>query len=74
VLRGQCVVASGAEIGPDSTLIDTVVGEGSAIRYSMCERARVGAHARVGPFAALAPGAVVADGEVVAPFESRPSP
>ena len=74
VLRGACTIAGGVEIGPDSTLIDTVVGEGSEIRYSMCERAQIGAHARVGPFAALTPGAVVADGEVVAPFETRPAP
>jgi len=72
VLRGRCVVGRGAEIGPDTTLIDTEVGEWAEIRYSMCERARVGAGARVGPFAALAPGADVGDGERVAPFESRP--
>ena len=38
-------------------------GEWSEIRYSMCERARIGADAHVGPFAALGPGSVVADGE-----------
>ena len=36
------------------------VGEWSEIRYSMCERARIGAGAHVGPFAVLGPGAVVA--------------
>jgi bifunctional UDP-N-acetylglucosamine pyrophosphorylase/glucosamine-1-phosphate N-acetyltransferase len=72
VLRGACVVGPGAEIGPDTTLIDTEVGEWSEIRYSMCEQARIGSGAHVGPFAALGPGAVVGDGETVAPFESRP--
>jgi bifunctional UDP-N-acetylglucosamine pyrophosphorylase/glucosamine-1-phosphate N-acetyltransferase len=72
VLRGNCVVGRGAEIGPDTTLIDTEVGECSEIRYSMCELARIGSGAHVGPFAALRPGAVVADGETVLPFESRP--
>ncbi len=73
VLRGTCVIGTGVEIGPDSTLIDTEVGEWAEIRYSMCERARIGARAHVGPFAALGPGAVVAAGETVAPFESRPA-
>jgi bifunctional UDP-N-acetylglucosamine pyrophosphorylase/glucosamine-1-phosphate N-acetyltransferase len=73
VLRGNCVVGRGAEIGPDTTLIDTEVGEWSEIRYSMCELARIGSGAHVGPFAALRPGAVVADGETVLPFESRPA-
>ena len=73
VLRGNCVVRTGAEIGPDTTLIDTEVGEWSEIRYSMCELAKIGSGARVGPFAALGPGSVVADGETVAPFESRPA-
>ena len=72
VLRGTCVVGRGAEIGPDTTLIDTEVGEWTEIRYSMCELARIGSGAHVGPFAALGPGAVVDDGETVAPFESRP--
>ncbi|HXR53644.1 MAG TPA: NTP transferase domain-containing protein [Acidimicrobiales bacterium] len=72
VLRGTCVVGRGAEIGPDTTLIDTEVGEWSEIRYSMCELARIGSGAHIGPFSALRPGAVVADGETVAPFESRP--
>ncbi len=73
VLRGNCVLGNGVEIGPETTLIDTEVGEWSEIRYSMCERARIGSGAHVGPFAALGPGAVVADGERVGPFEARPA-
>jgi bifunctional UDP-N-acetylglucosamine pyrophosphorylase/glucosamine-1-phosphate N-acetyltransferase len=73
VLRGSCVVGRGAEIGPDTTLIDTQVGEWSELRYSMCEGARIGAGAHVGPFAALGPGSIVDDGERVGPFEARPS-
>jgi bifunctional UDP-N-acetylglucosamine pyrophosphorylase/glucosamine-1-phosphate N-acetyltransferase len=72
VLRGGCVVGRGVEIGPDTTLIDTQVGDWSEIRYSMCERARIGSGAHIGPFAALGPGAVVADGETVGSFQSRP--
>jgi bifunctional UDP-N-acetylglucosamine pyrophosphorylase/glucosamine-1-phosphate N-acetyltransferase len=73
VLRGGCVVGRGVEIGPDTTLIDTHVGDWSEIRYSMCERAQIGSGAHIGPFAALGPGAVVADGETVGSFQSRPT-
>ncbi len=71
ILRGECTVGDGAEIGPDSTLVDTEVGERAVVRHSMCVNAVVGADARVGPFSYLGAGAVVADGEVVPPLQSR---
>jgi bifunctional UDP-N-acetylglucosamine pyrophosphorylase/glucosamine-1-phosphate N-acetyltransferase len=72
VLRGECAVGEGAEIGPECTLVDTTVGERAEVRYSMCERAQIGADAVVGPFASLLPGAVVAPGERVGSFSERP--
>ncbi len=72
VLRGNCVLGNGVEIGPETTLIDTEVGEWSEIRYSMCERAHIGSGAHIGPFAALGPGAVVADGERVGAIRVAP--
>jgi len=68
VLRGQCVVGEGAEIGPDCTLTDTQVGERAEVRYSMAERAEVGDDSIVGPFASLLPGAVVPAGGRAASF------
>ncbi|MHB8329170.1 MAG: NTP transferase domain-containing protein [Acidimicrobiales bacterium] len=68
VLRGDCVIAAGAEIGPDCHLVDTVVGEGATVIKSSAVRAEVGDHARVGPFVALGPGATVPPGAVVPPF------
>jgi bifunctional UDP-N-acetylglucosamine pyrophosphorylase / glucosamine-1-phosphate N-acetyltransferase len=68
VLRGECVVGEGAEIGPECTLVDTTVGDRAEVRYSMCERARIGADAVVGPFASLLPGAAVEPGGRVASF------
>ena len=72
VLRGECAVGEGAEIGPECTLVDTIVGDRAEVRYSMAERARIGADAVVGPFASLLPGAVVAAGERVASFTVVP--
>jgi bifunctional UDP-N-acetylglucosamine pyrophosphorylase / glucosamine-1-phosphate N-acetyltransferase len=68
LLHGVTRVAAGAEIGPDSRLVDTTVGESSVIANSIAEHAEVGASARVGPFCVLRPGSRVLDGQVVPPY------
>jgi len=59
-LAGTTTVGPGAEIGPDTTLTDTAVGEGARVLRSHCERAVVGPEASVGPFSFLRPGTVLA--------------
>lgn len=68
VLQGACTVAAGAELGPDSHLVDTEVGEGAVVRGVTAVRSVIGAHSRVGPYAVLEPGSVVPDGATVEPF------
>ncbi len=72
ILRGACRVGEGAEIGPDSTLVDTDVGARAEIRQSVCTHASVGARARVGPYAVLGPGSIVEEGATVQPFTTLP--
>lgn len=67
ILRGATVVAAGAEIGPDSLLVDTSVGERAKFEYSVARGATIGADAQVGPFATLQPGSTVAERDVVGP-------
>ena len=67
ILRGATVVGSGAEIGPYSHLVDTVVGERAVVDYTVARQATIGDDARVGPFASLEPGAVVPEGAVTGP-------
>lgn len=55
-LAGRTRVARGAQVGPDCTLTDTVVGEGAVVRSSTCDGAEVGAGASVGPYTYLRPG------------------
>ncbi|WP_433370773.1 bifunctional UDP-N-acetylglucosamine diphosphorylase/glucosamine-1-phosphate N-acetyltransferase GlmU [Actinoplanes sp. CA-142083] len=55
-LQGATSVASGAVIGPDTTLIDTVVGAGASVLRTHSIGAEVGAEATVGPFSFLRPG------------------
>src|SRR5512132_3623977 len=67
-LEGRTSVSRGAEVGPDSTLRDTAVGEGATVSYSVCMGAEIGAEASVGPYAYLRPGAVLARGAKVGTF------
>ncbi|MFC0528173.1 bifunctional UDP-N-acetylglucosamine diphosphorylase/glucosamine-1-phosphate N-acetyltransferase GlmU [Phytohabitans kaempferiae] len=55
-LRGTTSVAAGATVGPDTTLIDTAVGEGASVVRTHAIGAEVGAGAGVGPYAYLRPG------------------
>jgi bifunctional UDP-N-acetylglucosamine pyrophosphorylase/glucosamine-1-phosphate N-acetyltransferase len=59
-LHGRTTVAEGAEIGPATTLTDTVVGEGALVRNAVCVEAEIGPEALVGPYAYLRPGTVLA--------------
>ncbi|MCF8612147.1 bifunctional UDP-N-acetylglucosamine diphosphorylase/glucosamine-1-phosphate N-acetyltransferase GlmU [Gordonia sp. HY285] len=55
-LRGHCVIADDAVIGPDTTLTDVVVGEGASVIRTHGSGADIKAGATVGPFAYLRPG------------------
>ena len=68
MLQGETTVALGAQIGPDTRLVDCIVGEHAVIEGSVGKQAEIGAHARVGPFASLQPGSRVAAQAVVPPF------
>jgi bifunctional UDP-N-acetylglucosamine pyrophosphorylase/glucosamine-1-phosphate N-acetyltransferase len=72
ILQGACVVGEHAELGPDTRLVDTTVGEGAVITSSVCRRSVVGPDARVGPFAVLDEGAEVPAGGVVRAAPSDP--
>ncbi len=55
-LAGATRVARGAEIGPDTTLVDCTVGPGARVLRSHCEGAEIGPEATVGPYTYLRPG------------------
>ncbi|WP_029089581.1 bifunctional UDP-N-acetylglucosamine diphosphorylase/glucosamine-1-phosphate N-acetyltransferase GlmU [Brevibacterium album] len=64
-LHGACDIATGAVIGPDTTLADTEVGAGAQITRTHGSLAVVGAGASVGPYAYLRPGTELgADGKI----------
>lgn len=55
-LHGATVVRHGAEIGPDTTLTDCVVGAGASVVRTHGSGTTIGSGATVGPFTYLRPG------------------
>ncbi len=68
ILQGQCVIGEGSEIGPDTRLVDCVVGTRSVVEMTNGRDAVVGDDCHVGPFAALEPGSSVPSGTRTGPF------
>jgi bifunctional UDP-N-acetylglucosamine pyrophosphorylase/glucosamine-1-phosphate N-acetyltransferase len=56
-LRGPTAVASGARIGPGTTLVSCEVGANADVIHTWAELAVIGDGAQVGPFTYLRPGA-----------------
>lgn len=68
LLLGHTVVGAGAEIGPETRLIDTQVGDGSVLVRVDAVGASIGCDVRAGPYVAAREGATVPDGAVVEAF------
>lgn len=61
-LRGTTSIGENCQIGPDTTLSDTIVGNNCMITYSVAEKATLGNCVSMGPFCHLRKGAVLMDG------------
>jgi bifunctional UDP-N-acetylglucosamine pyrophosphorylase/glucosamine-1-phosphate N-acetyltransferase len=73
ILRAT-TVATGAVIGPDTTLVDCEVGEGATVKRTDATLAVIGAGATVGPFSYLRPGTVLgANGKIGTFVETKNS-
>ena len=60
-LYGKTKIGAGAEIGPNSLLVDCTIGENSVINACQCHESRVGANAKIGPFVQLRPNSDIGD-------------
>lgn len=67
-LEGTTEVAAGAVIGPGVFAVDSAVGAGARVWYSVLRGAEVGESAEVGPYASLRPGTVLAADTKVGTF------
>ena len=71
-IEGETSVATGAVVGPDTTLRDCEVGENAVVKRTDATQAVIGAGASVGPFSYLRPGTVLgADGKIGAYVETK---
>jgi bifunctional UDP-N-acetylglucosamine pyrophosphorylase / glucosamine-1-phosphate N-acetyltransferase len=60
-LRGRTRIARDSDIGPNAFVVDSEIGAGSRVWFSVLEQATVGDHVSIGPFSHLRPGAVIED-------------
>lgn len=67
-LIGATAIASGAVVGPGTTLRDTEVGVGATVNRTDATLAVIGDGASVGPFAYLRPGTILGDGGKIGTF------
>jgi bifunctional UDP-N-acetylglucosamine pyrophosphorylase / glucosamine-1-phosphate N-acetyltransferase len=67
-LRGSTHIGHGCEIGPNSTLIDVVLGDKVRVPHSYLLGCEVRSEASIGPFAYLRPGTVVHEEAKVGTF------
>ena len=68
ILAGRTVVGQGSTIGPDTRLVDTIVGERSVIANAVAEEAEIGDDVKVGPYAHLRPGTRLGNGAKIGNF------
>lgn len=67
-LEGATRIGAGSQIGPSVRIVDSMVGNGSSVQFSVVEEARIGRGVTVGPYAHLRRDAVLLDESVVGNF------
>lgn len=59
-LEGTTSIAADAVVGPDTFVVDSTIGRGARVWYSVVRGVDIGEGADVGPYASLRPGTVLA--------------
>ena len=67
-LEGTTTVAAGAEVGPDCRIVDSSIGPGAVVTYSVVRGSVLGPDTSVGPYASLRPGTKLARGAKLGTF------
>jgi bifunctional UDP-N-acetylglucosamine pyrophosphorylase/glucosamine-1-phosphate N-acetyltransferase len=68
ILEGQTRIGEGCEVGPSARVVDSRIGAGTSVQYSVVKDSRVGRGVSIGPFAHVRPGTVLADGSKAGSF------
>lgn len=67
-LEGTTSIGSGCEIGPNTRLQNTQVGDHSVIHFSYVHECQIGNHVTVGPYVHIRPDTILADNVKVGNF------
>ena len=67
-LQGNTKIGSGCEIGPNTRIENTEIGEDSTLSFTYAHDCRIGKGVTVGPYVHLRPGTYLADGVKVGNF------
>jgi bifunctional UDP-N-acetylglucosamine pyrophosphorylase/glucosamine-1-phosphate N-acetyltransferase len=67
-LEGNTRIGADARVGPDVFILDSTVGAGATVWYSVLRGATVGPECEVGPYASLRPGTVMERGSKLGTF------
>lgn len=68
ILQGATQIGEDCSIGPNSQVVDSVIGDGSRVWASVVEGAAIGGGVSVGPYAHIRPGTRVASGTHIGNF------
>lgn len=68
IIRGKCRIGCGCEIGPNSLIEDTQVGDGVVLNNVQSRESIVESGAKIGPFAQLRPGSHIGKGVKIGNF------
>jgi bifunctional UDP-N-acetylglucosamine pyrophosphorylase/glucosamine-1-phosphate N-acetyltransferase len=68
VLEGQTRIGAACVIGPGTRIVDSTVGDGAEVSFSVVRGARIGARVAVGPYASIRPGTVLEEGAKAGTF------
>ncbi|MBO4854268.1 MAG: glucosamine-1-phosphate N-acetyltransferase [Oscillospiraceae bacterium] len=68
ILRGKTTIGAGCQIGPNTMIRDSRIGEHTTVNASQVNESVIGSHTTVGPFAYVRPGCTVGDGCRVGDF------
>ena len=58
-VAGRTTIAAECEIGPSSRIVDSKVGRGAIVQFSVVRESRIGAGAQVGPYTHVRPGTTI---------------
>jgi bifunctional UDP-N-acetylglucosamine pyrophosphorylase/glucosamine-1-phosphate N-acetyltransferase len=68
ILQGRTKIGEDCEIGPNSRIVDSTIGNGCSVMYSVVLSSSVGDNVKIGPFAHIRPESVIKNNVKIGDF------